>query len=367
MRPKALSLMPALAGLFLAGCSCNRDNNVNPQPDPEPAFNDIGSWLGLDMLPDGSPAVSYYDRTKGGLGFAVGALGADSIEWTVEEVDGYPGEDGLDPGDRGTHTDLAVASDGTVWIAYRDDSNTSLRYATRAASGEWDTGIGGSGSGASPDVGQWSSIALDAEENPVISYYDAGAETLRVSHYTGSGFSAEVVDEGGVGTYSDLLIADGVEYIAYYDATNGDLKLAVGTEGSYTVEVVDSEGDVGKWPSIGLQDGTFYIAYQDTENNDLLMATGTPGSWTTELVDDSDYRGADNELVFIGGAPAVYTFDGYNNDLLLAEQTPDAWQIGKVAGDDAALGFHIEAVNVGSDVFVASYDYTNRFLFFGAY
>ena len=131
--------------------------------------------------------------------------------------------------------------------------------------------------------------------------------------------------------------------------------------------MVDSEGDVGKWPSIGLQDGTFYIAYQDAENNDLLMATGTPGSWTTELVDDSDYRGADNELVFIGGAPAVYTFDGYNNDLLLAEQTPDAWQIGKVAGDDAALGFHIEAVNVGSDVFVASYDYTNRFLFFGAY
>ena len=79
MRPNALSVMPALAGLFLVGGSCNRDNTVNPQPDPEPAFNDIVSWLGLDMLPDGSPAVSYSDRTKGGLGVAIGALGTYSI------------------------------------------------------------------------------------------------------------------------------------------------------------------------------------------------------------------------------------------------------------------------------------------------
>lgn len=367
MRSNVLLCMPALAGIWLVGCSCNGDNNLNPQPDPEEAFNDIGSWIGLDVLADGSPAVSYYDRTKGGLGFAIGTLSAESISWAVEEVDGYPGSDGLDPGDRGTHTDLAIASDGTAWVAYRDDSNSSLRYARRDSTGTWETGVGGSGSGASPDIGQWSSIALDASENPVISYYDAGSESLRVSHYTGTGFSAEVVDEGGVGTYSDLLIADGVEYIAYYDAANGDLKLAVGTEGAYTVEVVDAEGDVGKWPSIGLLDGTFYIAYQDVTTNDLLMATGTPGSWTTELVDDSDYRGADNETVFIGGAPAVYTFDGYNNDLLLAEQTPDAWQIGKVAGDEAALGFHVEALNVGNEVYVASYDYTNRFLFFATY
>jgi len=367
MRSNALFLLPALTGIWLVGCTCGRDDNINQQPDPEETYNDIGSWLGMALMPNGNPAVSYYDRTKGGLGFAIGKLGADSISWSIEEVDGYPGDDGLDPGDRGTHTALAIDDAGVAHLAYRDETNRALRYGKRDASGNWELGIGGTGSGASPDVGMWSSIALDSGDNPVISFYDSDAEALRVSHHTGSGFSSEVVDEGGVGTYSDLLIVDGVEYIAYYDATNGDLKLAVGTEGAYTIEVVDAEGDVGKWPSIAKNGENFVIAYQDAANNDLLVTTGVPGAWTSELVDDSEYRGADNEVVFVGGAPAIYTFDGYNNDLLLAEQGADAWTIGKVAGDEAALGFHVEAMNVGSDVYVASYDYTNRFLFFAIY
>lgn len=367
MRLAVQLFLPALAGIWLVGCSCNRDDNVSPQPDPEETFNDIGSWLGMSVMPNGDPAVSYYDRTKGGLGFAIGKLGTESISWKIEEVDGYAGDDGLNPGDRGTHTDLVLTTDGTAHVSYRDETNSSLRYGKRSPDGTWEVGAGGSGSGAKADFGQWSSIALDAAESPVISFYDAGAEALRVSHATESGFSSEVIDEGGVGTYSDLLIVDGVEYIAYYDATNGDLKLAIGSAGAYDIEIVASEGDVGKWPSIAKNGDSFVIAYQDVEFNDLVVATGTPGAWTSELVDDSNYRGADNEVVFINDAPAVYTFDGYNNDLLLAEQTPDAWTIGKVAGDDAALGFHVEALNVGTDVYVASYDYTNRFLFFAIY
>lgn len=367
MRLPVQFFLPALSGIWLIGCSCNRDGNLTPQPDPKEVFNDIGSWLGMDAMPNGNPAVSYYDRTKGGLGFAIGKLGTDSLSWKIEEVDGYAGSDGLNPGDRGTHTDLAIASDGTAHIAYRDETNSSMRYAKRSPDGAWELGMGGSGSGAKPDFGLWSSIALDANESPVISFYDVGAESLRISHATETGFSSEVIDEGGVGTYSDLLIVDGVEYIAYYDATNGDLKLASGSTGAYTIEIVASDGDVGKWPSIAKHGGEFVIAYQDAEFNDLVVATGTPGAWTSELVDASDYRGADNEVVIINDAPAIYTFDGYNNDLLLAEQSTDAWTIGKVAGDEAALGFHVEAMNVGSDVYVASYDYTNRFLFFAIY
>ena len=192
MRSNALFSLPVLTGVWLVGCSCNNNNNITPQ-EPDEAFNDIGSWLGLDTLADGSPAVSYYDRTKGGLGFAIGTLEDDSIRWKVEEIDGYPDENGLDPGDRGTHTDLAIVSDGTAWIAYRDETNRSLRYAKRAADGTWETGMGGSGSGASPDVGLWSSLELDASDKPVIAYYDKGGEALRISHYSDGSFTTAAI------------------------------------------------------------------------------------------------------------------------------------------------------------------------------
>ena len=364
MRSSALFLLSASCSLLIPGCSCNRDDNLNIQPDPDEVYNDIGSWLGMELMPSGKPAVSYHDKTKGGLGFAIGTIGETEVKWELEEVDGYPSEDGLNPGTRGTHTDLAIASDGTVHISYRDESNKGLRHAKRSPDGTWELGIGGSGSGASPDIGEWSSIVLDATENPIISYYDKGAGALRVSHYTGTGFSSEVVDEGGVGEYSDLLLVDGIEYIAYYDATNGDLKLAVGQEGSYTTEVVDSEGNVGKWPSLAMQGDNFVIAYQDVDNQDLLFATGSPGAWTTEIALDGDYQGADNEVVFLNGSPAIYTHDGHNNDLLLVEQSEAAWTTGTVAGDEAALGFHVETVENNGSIYVASYDYTNRFLFF---
>jgi len=159
-------------------------------------------------------------------------------------------------------------------------------------------------------------------------------------------------------------VVDGIEYIAYYDATNGDLKLAVGQEGTYTTEVVDSEGNVGKWPSLAQQGENFVIAYQDADNQDLLVATGSPGSWTSEIALDGAYQGADNEVVFLNGSPAVYTHDGHNNDLLLVEQSETEWTIGTVAGEDSALGFHVETVEADGSIYVASYDYTNRFLFF---
>ena len=74
MRLPVQLFLPALTGVWLVGCSCNRDDNLTPQPDPEETFNDIGSWLGMSVMPNGDPAVSYYDRTKGGLGFAIGKL-----------------------------------------------------------------------------------------------------------------------------------------------------------------------------------------------------------------------------------------------------------------------------------------------------
>jgi len=379
-------VLGASCGALLAGCGC-RDDPVRPIEDvPTEDPNDIGQWLSMDTMPDGSPAVSFYDNTKGALAFAIGTVKDGKAIWDREEVDGYPGQDGLDPGDRGRYTSLALQEDGVAWITYYDSTNGALRYARRDADGEWETGIAGTGSGPSPDVGKFSSVALNVDGNPVVAFYDVGDAELRFSSWNGTGFSTEVVDEGtdfapvdtggsaeaaeaDVGRYANLVSHGGVEYIAYYDAANGQLKLASGSGSGWSVETVDDGTEtgskVGAWPDIHFDGGRMVIAYQDVGNGDLRLAQGNPGgNWTLETIDSGSNMGADAAVYLDGEVPVVYYFDGYNNDIRKATREGNAWSTETVDGDSAALGFHIETATNGTDRFVACYDYTNRKIWF---
>ena len=103
-----------------------------------------------------------------------------------------------------------------------------------------------------------------------------------------------------------LKIIGGVEYMAYYDAANGDLKLAIGD----TVHVVDDAGDVGKWPDFAVVGDTVHIVYQDAGLQQLKYATGAPGAWDISVVDTAPYTGADTALYVEAGAPKVVYFQG---------------------------------------------------------
>lgn len=349
--------------------------------------NDWGQWLTMAVMQDGRPALAFYDRTKGGLGFAIANIDGETVEWEREQPDGYTNEDGLDVGDRGTYASMAVAQDGTVWVAYRDNALENLRYAWRdPATGAWTNNTADGGQAPSGTGGMFASLAIDASSNPVIAHYDDGNRALRVARWNGAAFTAETIDEGepgadaegaevaaDVGSYADLEIRDGVDYIAYYDATHGNLKLAWGvTGGPYTIEVIDDGGgsrlvegggDVGQWPDIVVQDGQLWVSYHDVGNQDLRLAKGVPGNWTIEVVDDGEFVGADSELFLNGSQPSIAYFDGRNNDMMLATRVGDAWTIEVLAGE-GALGFHNEVVQASGTSYAASYDYTTRTVWF---
>lgn len=383
--PPAHRLLTALAvvasGFVFEACKGCRDEPEPFVPDP-PAEDphDIGQYLSLRAMPDGRPAMAYYDRTKGGLAFAIGTAQGEELSWDEERIDGFTNEQGLDVGDRGKYASLAITDAGTAWISYYDATNGNLFYARRDGKDSWTTGIADTGGGATPNAGLFTSIALDSSGNPVIAHHDKNKGHLRVTHWRDTAFSGEIVDEGtdftpeegseeeakdaNVGQYARLLIHEGTEYIAYYDAANGDLKLAVGSSGSYNVEVVDSSGDVGAWPSLLVDGGTVHIAYHDLTNQDLKLASGSPGSWTISTLDQGDFVGADTEIFSEGGALHVLYFDGNENNLKLATQSGGSWSVDTVAGSDAALGFHNETVSAGGKRYAACYDYTNRTIWF---
>src|SRR6267142_880026 len=92
------------------------------------------------------------------------------------------------------------------------------------------------------------------------------------------GFALTSLDgSGNVGQYSSVTIGtDGLALISYYDATNGDLKVAHCSNvacTSATLTTVDRAGDVGQYSSVTIgADGLGLISYYDATNGDLKVA-----------------------------------------------------------------------------------------------
>ncbi|MEL6343363.1 MAG: hypothetical protein AAFV53_09525 [Myxococcota bacterium] len=369
-------LHPALLiGLILTsgcqGCSETtlRPTDVDTGEAAVPFTNDWGQWLAMDAMPDGSPALAYYDATTGGVGFAIARFAEDgSVSWQREPVDGYA-EDNLDPGDRGKYVSMVISADGVVWLAYQDVSLKTLRYAQRAKNGDWTNGIADAGGGPTSDAGYYSDITLDGNGDPVIVHFDNARGTLRVVRWTGDSFSGSVLSEREdaiIGEFPKIVIASNVEYVVFYDRTEGDLLLSYGGAGSHTVEIIESEGDIGQWPDVAIEDGTLFIAHHDVGNQDLRFVRGEPGIWEAELIDDGEFVGGDPAIYFAEGGPGIAYCDGRNNDVKLALRQSGSWTVDQLIGDDGALGYHNEVVTTSLGTFVASYDYTERTVWFNA-
>ncbi len=364
---------------LLAGCSCNQDYrfpkmNELSEVDPPATF---GNWLSMDVAPDGRRVtLTYYDREQGALGFAIGMPDGDGIQWVHEQVDGYPGSDGIDRGDLGMYSSHRVAPDGTVWVAYHDRGNGGLHVAHRLGPQQWEAELVDAG----PGMGHWASLALASDGSPVVAHHDDSAGTLRLCRKGSEGWSCEVAFTGqdqvepndtglpviapaDVGEYARIEIVGDTEYVAFYDRAMGSLNLLEGQGGTMVHTVVDDGGDVGQWPSILVDGDDLYISYHDVGDQDLMLASRQGGAWSKLAVDTGDYVGADSEIFLADGKLSILYFDGFHNDVKLATNDGGTWSTRTLAGDGVAVGFHNEVVEVAGELWTVSYNYTDNTVF----
>ena len=175
-------------------------------------------------------------------------------------------------------------------------------------------------------VGNFTSIALDTNNYPHISYRDSTNYDLKYAKWTGASWSIQTVDKAGdVGNCTSIALdTNNYPHISYLDFTN--LKYAKWTGSSWNVQTPDSAGFVGSWTSIDLDTNNYpHISYYDNTNYDLKYAKWTGSSWDVQTIDSSAGDvGHDTAIALdTNNEPHISYYDNTNGDLKYAKGTAD--------------------------------------------
>lgn len=276
--------------------------------------------------------------------FAVNS--ANAANWSVEIVDTYL---------VGKFNSLALDSSDQPHVSYYDVRTGNVKYATKTAAG-WVPEVvtlAGKPNGGSNAV--YTSIAVDAAGNPRIVYYDDNAEQLKYAVKTDGSWTIEIVDPGcatcSTGRFPSLALDPfGNPHVSYYGnpggITNGYLKYAVKSGGTWNTETVDTDGDAGPGTSIEVDGaGNPHIAYLrypsllSHTDNTLKYATKAGSTWTIEDVDASGRMFDASIALTSSGEPRISYHEWNLGSLLYAAKSGAGWNLEAVD--------HPAGINVG--------------------
>ena len=280
-----------------------------------------GRYSSLTLDKAGYPHISYYDNVYSGLKYAQ----YDGTTWHIETVDSGGGLYG---------TSLALDALGHPRISYRS-SGGDLKYA-------WNDGATWhiETIDASRRSNHFVSLALDAAGHPHISYYSTTYfdGDLKYAWYNGSAWQIETIDSGDnnnnelTGIHSSLALdKNGRPHISYWDFTNGDVKYAQYNGNDWQIEIIDDLPNGGwyNWTSLDLDNaGHPHVSYYDATNQMPKYARYDGISWRIENIGNEKRTGEATSLVLDeNGQPHLSYYDADNKQLSYFWQNNNIWHI----------------------------------------
>ncbi|TKS59971.1 MAG: hypothetical protein EWM72_01828 [Nitrospira sp.] len=289
----------------------------------------VGRFSSVTIGTDGLALISYYDETNGDLKVT---HCSDSVctSATLTTVDRA--------GNVGQYSSVTIGTDGLALISYYDETNGDLKVAhcsDSACTSATLTTVDRTG-----NVGQYSSVTIGTDDLGLISYYDAINGDLKVAHCSDLACTSATLttltflqSEDNAGQFTSVTSTGGRGLISYYDSTDQDLKLALCPDLACTSATLtttpDRAGNVGQYSSVTIgTDGLALISYYDATNGDLKVAQCSDSVCTsatrTTLQSEDNVGQFTSVTIGTDGQGLISYYDETNGDLKVAHCSDSA-------------------------------------------
>jgi hypothetical protein len=282
-------------------------------------------------------------------------------------------------GDVGLNTAITLDSAGDPFISYHDQTNGTLKLA-RFKDSNWQIEVVDN---TQDHVGHYTSIELDALDNPRISYgrFLGNVGWLKYAAWTGSGWQLHDIDAKaqGSGKHTSLALdLDGTPHISYTSFWNqNSAKYAHWTGSGWETEVVKKGGGGGggnspefymRGTSIVLDEsGTPCFAFWGIGTDaGMSFACQAGRDWDIEIIEPGggDFGSSNSLVLDSAGVPHISYYVRSGNDLKYARRDPatGTWEV-QVIDSIGDVGLYSSIDVDGNDIPHISYhDVTNGLL-----
>ena len=319
----------------------------------------VGSYASLDLDSSNRPHISYYDAINGKLKYA----SIYNDVWEVETIT----EAGDSGANVGMYTSLEIDSDNRPHISYYDATYQELDYIYQNSNGDWVKNV----VNTVGSVGKYSSLYLNGDK-PHISYYNESSDALMHAYKDSSGvWRNDFIDSRqagdpeeltGVGLYSSIIMdSRGIVHISYYDAVRGNLKYARINGSSKdvdTVQHINGEKN-GLFTSIALNNNREpRISYFNETQDDLKFAYLTDSGWKFTTISHQSKTGLYTSMAVNHSNNRTYIsfYDFYKNKLMLASLNNDKWSLTEIDAAGTTGVYNSMKLDSSDRAHIAYYD-----------
>lgn len=325
----------------------------------------MGKYASLDMDGD-KPHVSYYNQQDNALMYAVRENGI----WNSQFVDRRSDVPAI-LGGIGLYTSI-IYSRNKAHISYYNAYRGDLMYAvvTRDNDGNFNFSSDVVQHVAGEKVGLFTSIDVDNNGNPYISYFNETNDDLMYAYTSSSGWKFSVVaSDGRTGLYTSLAIdrSNNRPYISYFDYGRGSMRLASLSGDDWNLQTIKSTGINGQYISMQLDSQDYpHLAYYDEGAPGLRYTYWNGSQWIYWILATGSSNGLHATLALDSNDnPHIAYYNGATNDLRYIYWTGSAWSSIALVDENGDVGKYASiAIDSNNNPHISYYDNSNQRLLY---